>query len=227
MMKYVLDLVLVAIIALCAWNGYRKGFILGVSGILALIVAFYGAHLLADAYSQEFTSLLEPFVSGIVDSTVESETTEENVTEDELDANDITYASMGKLGIMKSAADNVAEEIEEKVKETGQQLRSAMVEVLCSKLAYVATAVIAFLLIIIIITVIANVLNLAFKLPGLEVINYVFGILFGLAKGLIFAFAIAWVLRYTGFIFKQETIDETILLKWMMEHNMLAHFFGF
>lgn len=226
-MKYVLDLVLVAIIALCAWNGYRKGFILGVSGILALIVAFYGAHLLADTYSQEFTTLLEPFVSGIVDSTVESQTMEENVSEEELDAYDITYASMGKLGIMKSAADNLAEEIEERVKETGQQLRATLVETLCSKLAYVATAVIAFLLIIIIITVIANVLNLAFKLPGLEVINYVFGILFGLAKGLIFAFAIAWVLRYTGFIFKQETIDETILLKWLMEHNLLAHFFGF
>ena len=226
-MKYVLDLVLVAIIALCAWNGYRKGFILGVSGILALIVAFYGAHLLADAYSQEFTSLLEPFVSGIVDSTVEDQTLEENVTEEELDAGDITFASLGKLGIMKGAADNIAEEIEERIKETGQQLRETLVEVLCSKLAYVATAVIAFLLIIIIFTVVANVLNLAFKLPGLEFINYLFGTLFGLAKGLIFAFALAWVLRYTGFIFGEKTVEDTILLKWMMEHNLLAHFFGF
>lgn len=226
-MKYVLDLVLVAIIALCAWNGYRKGFILGVSGILALIVAFYGAHLLADAYSQEFTTLLEPFVSGIVDSTVEDQTLEENVTEEELDAGDITFASLGKLGIMKGAADNIAEEIEERIKETGQQLRTALVEVLCSKLAYVATAVIAFLLIIIIFTVVANVLNLAFKLPGLEFINYLFGTLFGLAKGLIFAFALAWVLRYTGFIFGEKTVEDTILLKWMMDHNLLAHFFGF
>ncbi len=226
-MKYVLDLVLVAIIALCAWNGYRKGFILGVSGILALIVAFYGAHLLADAYSQEFTTLLEPFVSGIVDSTVEDQTLEENVTEEELDAGDITFASLGKLGIMKGAADNIAEEIEERIKETGQQLRMALVEVLCSKLAYVATAVIAFLLIIIIFTVVANVLNLAFKLPGLEFINYLFGTLFGLAKGLIFAFALAWVLRYTGFIFGEKTVEDTILLKWMMDHNLLAHFFGF
>lgn len=226
-MKYVLDLVLVAIIALCAWNGYRKGFILGVSGILALIVAFYGAHLLADAYSQEFTSLLEPFVSGIVDSTVEDQTLEENVTEEELDAGDITFASLGKLGIMKGAADNIAEEIEERIKETGQQLRETLVEVLCSKLAYVATAVIAFLLIIIVFTVVANILNLAFKLPGLEFINYLFGTLFGLAKGLIFAFALAWVLRYTGFIFGEKTVEDTILLKWMMEHNLLAHFFGF
>ena len=226
-MKYVLDLVLVAIIALCAWNGYRKGFILGVSGILALIVAFYGAHLLADAYSQEFTTLLEPFVSGIVDSTVEDQTLEENVTEEELDAGDITFASLGKLGIMKGAADNIAEEIEERIKETGQQLRETLVEVLCSKLAYVATAVIAFLLIIIVFTVVANILNLAFKLPGLEFINYLFGTLFGLAKGLIFAFALAWVLRYTGFIFGEKTVEDTILLKWMMEHNLLAHFFGF
>ena len=226
-MKDVLDLVLLAIIALCAWNGYRKGFILGVSGILALIVAFYGAHLLADTYSQEFTSLLEPFVSGIVDSAVEDQTLEENVSEEELNASDITAVSLGKLGIMKSAADNIADEIDQRIKETGQQLRETLVEVLCSKLAYVATAVIAFLLIIIIFTVVANILNLAFKLPGLEFINYLFGTLFGLAKGLIFAFAIAWVLRYTGFIFGEKTIEDTILLQWLMEHNLLAHFFGF
>ena len=128
---------------------------------------------------------------------------------------------------MKGAADNIAEEIEERIKETGQQLRETLVAVLCSKLAYVATAVIAFLFIIIIFTVVGNVLNLAFKLPGLEFINYLFGTLFGLAKGLIFAFALAWVLRYTGFIFGEKTVEDTILLKWMMEHNLLAHFFGF
>ena len=58
-MSLIIDLILIAIVAFCAWNGYRKGFIMGISGILALIVAFYGAQIVADTYSQEFTSMLK------------------------------------------------------------------------------------------------------------------------------------------------------------------------
>jgi hypothetical protein len=70
-MNIIIDLLLIGILALCVWNGYRKGLILGISGILALVVAFYGANLIADTYSSEFISMVKPFIAGIVDKSVD------------------------------------------------------------------------------------------------------------------------------------------------------------
>lgn len=226
-MSIIIDLILLAIIAFCAWNGYRKGFIMGISGILALVIAFYGAQIVADTYSQEFTSMLEPFVSGIVDSAVAGAQEENETQYEENDVYGVTYDALGNIGILKSAAEDIAEEIAEKVERTGQTMREEIVRVLSSKIAYVLTAIIVFLLILIVFTVIANILNLAFKMPGLEFINEIFGGVFGLAKGIIIVLVIAWVMRYLGVLVDEDIVNKTVLLEWLMEHNLVANFFGF
>ena len=226
-MSLIIDLILIAIVAFCAWNGYRKGFIMGISGILALIVAFYGAQIIADTYSQEFNSMLKPFVNGIVDSAV-AKVQEENVGAfNEEDVYGVTYDALGNLGILKSAAQDIAEDIAEKVERTGQTMREEIVGVLCSKIAYILTAVVVFLLILIVFTVITNILNLAFKLPGLEFINELFGALFGFAKGAVIVVAIAWIMRSLGVLVDEDIINKTMLLEWLMDHNLVTKFFGF
>lgn len=226
-MSLIIDLILIAIIAFCAWNGYRKGFIMGISGILALIVAFYGAQIIADTYSQEFNSMLKPFVSGIVDSAVAKVQEDTVDTFDEEDVYGVTYDALGNIGILKSAARDIADEIANKVERTGQTMREEIVSVLCSKISYILTVVVVFLLILIVFTVIANIINLAFKLPGLEFINELFGALFGFAKGAVIVVAIAWVMRYLGVLVDEDIVNKTVLLEWLMEHNLVTKFFGF
>ena len=226
-MSIIIDLILVAIIAFCVWNGYRKGFIMGISGILALIVAFYGAQIVADTYSQEFNSMLKPFISGIVDSAVATVQEDDEAQYDDGDVYGITYDALGNIGVLKTAAEDIAQEISDRVERTGQTMREEIVNVLCSKIAYVLTAVIVFLLILIVFTVIANLLNLAFKLPGLEFINETLGALFGFAKGAIIIVAIAWLMRYLGVLVDEDIVNKTLLLEWLMEHNLVTKFFGF
>ncbi len=226
-MSLIIDLILIAIVAFCAWNGYRKGFIMGISGILALIVAFYGAQIVADTYSQEFTSMLKPFVSGIVDAAVADVPVGDKSGYDEENVYEVTYDALGNIGVLKSAAQDIANEIAERVERTGQTMREEIVSVLCSKIAYVITAVVVFLLILIVFTVIANILNLAFKMPGLEFINETLGALFGLAKGAIIVVAIAWVMRYLGVLVDEDIVNKTVLLEWLMDHNLVTKFFGF
>lgn len=226
-MSLIIDLILIAIVAFCAWNGYRKGFIMGISGILALIVAFYGAQIVADTYSQEFTSMLKPFVSGVVDAAVADVQIGGEEGYDNEEVYEVTYDALGNIGILKSAAQDIANEIAERVERTGQTMREEIVSVLCSKIAYVLTSVIVFLLILIVFTVIANILNLAFKMPGLEFINESLGALFGFAKGAIIVVAIAWVMRYLGVLVDEDIVNKTILLEWLMEHNLVTKFFGF
>lgn len=226
-MSLIIDLILIAIVAFCAWNGYRKGFIMGISGILALIVAFYGAQIVADTYSQEFTSMLKPFVSGVVDAAVADVQIGGEDGYDNEEVYEVTYDALGNIGILKSAAQDIANEIAERVERTGQTMREEIVSVLCSKIAYVLTSVIVFLLILIVFTVIANILNLAFKMPGLEFINESLGALFGFAKGAIIVVAIAWVMRYLGVLVDEDIVNKTVLLEWLMEHNLVTKFFGF
>jgi uncharacterized membrane protein required for colicin V production len=229
-MNIILDLLLIGILALCVWNGYRKGLILGISGILALVVAFYGANLIAETYSSEFTSMVEPFIAGLVDKAVDETTDDENAAVGEIaDAEQvyhISYESLKRLGILKSAASNLADELKEEVDQIGGRLKTAMIHKLSVTLSYVAVLVIVFLLIVILFTVIANLVNLAFKLPGLELINDIGGAVFGLLKGLIFLFAIAWLIRFLGFIIPESTLNKTIVLKWLMVNNPIITIFG-
>ncbi|MBQ5514461.1 MAG: CvpA family protein, partial [Oscillospiraceae bacterium] len=69
MVSIIMDVLLVGIIVLAAYRGFRKGIIASVIGLVSLVVAIYGANLLAVTFSGEFVGVLEPFVSGIVDST--------------------------------------------------------------------------------------------------------------------------------------------------------------
>jgi uncharacterized membrane protein required for colicin V production len=69
-MALAIDIVLVLIVAFSAWRGFKNGFIRGIFGVLAIIIAIYGANLIAKTYSGEFTGMLEPFVGGIVDKNI-------------------------------------------------------------------------------------------------------------------------------------------------------------
>ena len=59
-MKAIIDIVLIVIIALCTWNGYKRGLVGGIAGILAIIISLFGSSLLASAYSHEVVPAVEP-----------------------------------------------------------------------------------------------------------------------------------------------------------------------
>ena len=225
-MHWIIDLVLLLIILLCAWRGFRNGLIAGILAICALLFSVYAADILADTYSGEFTKMLEPFVTGVVDTATSAADDYYEKKGVEPQVLEKTKMTVKGVGFMKSASDIVSKEIAEEETETGSVLRRAIVDKLCSVAAYVLTYIIMFVLLIIIFGVIGNLFNLAFKLPGLELVNGVLGTLLGLAKGLIYVFAIAWALRFTGMLLPEEKVNSTILLKWLMDTCPLVGFLG-
>jgi len=231
-MHWIIDLILLLIIILCAWRGYRNGLIAGILALCAVLFSVYVADIIADTYSGEFTKMLDPFVAGMVDSAgydeekLAEEEAEEDTDEPQSGVYTVTYRMLKDIGLMKSAAENIAEEIAGEQTETGVELRNAVVERLCKDAAYVLTFVIMFILLVIIFAVIGNLFNLAFNLPGLELIDGVLGTLLGLAKGLVYVFAIAWLLRFTGMLLPEEKVNSTILLKWLMDTCPLVGFLG-
>lgn len=225
-MLWIIDIVLLIILALCAWRGYRSGLIAGVLAVLAVLFSVYAADILAETYSGEFTKMLEPFVSGIVDSS-------SMAVEDAFEAQgrepgvyETSVETLMRVGLIRSAAEGIAEELSAEVGGIGQELRSAMVVKLCAVAAYVLTFAVMFLLLIIIFAVIGNLFNLSFNLPGLELINSVLGTVLGLIKGLIYVYAIAWLLRFTGLLLPQEKAEKLLLLRGLMRSCPLTRFLG-
>ena len=66
-MRIIIDLVLLLIVALCIWNGYKSGLVGGFAGILAIIIALLAGSMLSSNYAYEAIPVLEPFVDGYID----------------------------------------------------------------------------------------------------------------------------------------------------------------
>jgi len=61
-MILLLDLGVILILALAAWRGWTKGFILTLCGLLAVIVAFVGATYISNNLSEPVGDFLHPYI---------------------------------------------------------------------------------------------------------------------------------------------------------------------
>ena len=251
-MNILIDIALILIVIFFAWRGFKNGFIRGIFGILAIIIAIYGANLAAKAYSEDFTGMLEPFVSGVVDkaysdvlaggepadrdnapaedvplSAGDVSVTTENSVEDENPKNvyDVSYETLRNIGISEGAARQIAEKVSGKIETVGQAMSSNLTGVLCDALAYIAVFTVAFILIAIIFAVIGNIINLAFSLPGIESVDKIIGLVLGILKGLLLVLTLALVIRYLGLL-APDTIEQTRVLKYILNMNPLADILG-
>ena len=213
MVRLILDILLLVIVALCTWTGYRKGLIGGIAGILAVIIALFGGSLLSHAYSREVVPVLQPFVDGYIDS--------QNIRDDVLEtllgyntdlsledvlARDSSlrydYATecMKTLGIYQDRAEEMAAKSVDYADRNGVSMTDAVVTVLCDTGSFVGGLLVAFLLILILLVAIGNIGNLSFRLPNLELLDEIGGAVLGFVKGFLYCVLLCWLLSFLGLI---------------------------
>jgi uncharacterized membrane protein required for colicin V production len=231
-----IDILLIATLAYCVWRGYKSGIIRGVCGAIALIAAIFAANLVAATYSDEVSAMLRPFVGGVVDNALTSlvgAADGEDQTEDVLVPSNASntqlraasYAALRRIGMPESASGLLADKIAGGRFEQGVTLSDVISDKLCDALAYIAVFGVVFLLGAIISVVVGNVLNLVFKLPGLETMDSIVGMVFGLLKGIIIVYVISLVVRYVGLL-APSVIDKTTILSYLIDTNPLADILG-
>ena len=161
-MKAVIDIILLIIIAMCTWNGYKRGLIGGITAILAIVIALFGGSLLSSAYAHEVVPALEPFVDGYIDSQNTREEILDNMGYGSSDLSlddilkqdsslryDYAYECFSSVGIYEKHAEVLAQKAVSYADENNTDMTAAVVAVLCDTVTYVAALVVAFLLILI------------------------------------------------------------------------------
>ncbi|HIR86523.1 MAG TPA: CvpA family protein [Candidatus Limivicinus faecipullorum] len=235
-MKIIIDILLLIIIALCTWNGYKRGLVGGVAGILAIIIALFGGSLLSSAYAHEVVPALEPFVDGYIDSQDTRDAVLEKLGYGESDLSledilaqdsslryDYAYECMRTLGFYEKRADDLASDAVALADANSISMTDAVVAVLCDTITYVGALVIAFLLILIFLVAIGNVGNLSFRLPNMEALDEVGGAVLGFGKAFIYCVLFCWLLSFLGMIIGQDTMEHTTLGRFFLMFDFLTN----
>ena len=234
-MRFLIDIALLVMISICTWGGYKKGLIGGVAGILAIVVALLGGSLLSSTYAHELTPALEPFVNGYVDSQTNREKALEKMGygESDLSLNDIlaqdpslrydyAYESIRSMGFYRDRAEELSVKAVAYAQENHTDMTGAVVAVLCETITYVGGLALAFLMLLILITALANMGNLSFRLPNMENLDEIGGTALGFLKGFILCVLLCWLLSYFGILIGRDTLAQTTLARFFLAFKFIT-----
>lgn len=235
-MKIIIDLVLITIIALCTWGGYKKGLIGSIAALLVIVVSLFSAKLISAAYSGEVIPALRPFADGYINSldTRESvidalgygssdKSLNDILAEDPSLRYDYAYECMSSVGFYSDRADELAGRAVAMADEKGVSMPTAVIDVLCDVVTYEGGLVLAFLMILIFITALANLFNLSLRLPNLENLDEIGGAVLGFVKGMIYCVLLCWLLSFFGLIIGRETLDGTTLARFFLTFRFITN----
>jgi len=235
MIKLILNIILLVILALCIWGGFKRGLIGGIAGLLAVILALVGANALTIRYGREVVPALNPFIGGFIDSET---TTEEVLTrlgyggtdlsltdileQDSSLRYDYAYECLRAIGFYKGVSEDLARDSVAYAQQTGISLTDAVVTVACNTVAYVGCITIAFIMILILITAIMDVINLDFHLPNADFVDEAAGAAMGFVKGLVYCILFCWLLGFLGVIIGKDTCDTTPLISFFQSFRFFT-----
>ena len=197
-MGIVIDIILVLIVALSAFLGYKKGLVeLGAklfAGIIAIVITLIIYKPVGNIVIKN-TSIDEKIENTILEKTT-------NVIDENSKISDNKY--------IKDASDNAVSQVKEEV--LPEQARNIAVNIV-----YVATALILFIISKIVLSIVISLANAVASLPILKQFNEIGGFLYGLVRGAIISLVLILVI---GTIAKLnpngslgKNVESTYLLK--------------
>ena len=241
-MKIIVELILLATIIICVWSGYKKGLVMEVGAIIAIIISIYMGNLLSETFSPSVAPVMQPFVSGYMDGSegvigknLDSLLTAEEAqlsVEDALKRHpEVSYelakASYMDMGIYEDTADTMAVAAAEYAQSMEVPLTAAIVEIMCDHVTYYLGFILFFVLILIIITAFGNILNLSFKIPEQDQLNDMGGLISGAIIGIVYCCIIAWALKFTGMLLHEEKMSGTIITGLFLKLDIMSKILPF
>ena len=234
-MSLLLDLAVVAVLALCAWRGAVRGLVLTLCGLLAVLVAFGGAFFLSDRFSDGLASLIQPYIQVHVEDLLETSAEEDTddaappssglsipgYSEDEetIASLDEVLRALSGSKLFAGLAQSVADAIDEGVLAVVTTAAAAVSAFLAQQIARSGLFLVSFFLILVVWWLLSHVLDLAFRLPVLRTLNKSGGLLIGLAKGVLVLLVACWALTVFDLV-SPAAAQQTFLFRHFMNFQI-------
>lgn len=225
-----LEILVIIVIALCGFWGYRAGFLRVVYSLVAwvLVLGFvtWSTPYIA-GYLETNTKIkasLQKKCQVYLEEAAEKQIEEKSTAQEEEQKQFLQDAGiLVPEDILEKFVDSAAQSVNEVFEETGiyEQIADAIAQFIVEGISFFAALVIAG----VIVRVIARMLDLVSYLPVIHGANKVFGAGAGVIKGLL----IVWLAFYILMLFTASDlgaqliayIDESVMLSYLYHHNLL------
>lgn len=229
-MALLIDVLLLAILAFCIWQGYRKGLILTVAGVVVIVLSVILASQVATAYAEPFSENLYPIMSWLggdeLDEAALGKGKLEEITSAATIA-EIAREAYESLGISSEEVDKMVDAALTAMAEREQDARTAITSTLLYSLSYLLLCLAAFVVFMVAFTLLIHLLAAMFKLPVFNLIDKIGGVAVGALYGILILCVIGWAARYLGVALDAEIVESTTVLELFINHNMLKGILGF
>lgn len=247
-MAYIIyDIVIGLVLLVFALRGQKRGLVLTLCSLVAVLTAFIGANLIAETVTPQVADLLAPKISAIIEQhlteKVEKDFESESGISIGADGSDISAEEgaaektpsgtsvsglldslMDKLSLPDGMADTVHQALDslQNIQDLPAALSRAIARTAAETILHLLIFLISFIVILIAWKFIGNALDLVARLPVLHFLNKTGGFALGLCKGAFFLFVVALVLKYLGGIVPEDAVDHTYLLHFFMTADPIA-----
>lgn len=236
-MSIVLDIILVAIAAICIVSGVRRGFFKSVMslvcGIAALLVSYAFSPSLSVYLNEKF---ILPALSDGIGQTIASiaDAGLNSAGEAVYDLTKLSSSEQFMSVVERYGADS--DSVSDFIEQIGVGTRAAidkMAEIVAkpisSTLSNITAFIIVFIAALIALRIIVWIAGLIFELPVLKGIDKLLGLVFGVVSALLFVWIFAMladtVITALGSafpsVFNTEVLENSYLVRFFSEHNVI------
>ena len=235
MTNLVLDLLIVAVIALFALLGWRKGLVLTLCGVLVVFVAYFGAAYVSDTFSDSIAALIQPSIQNRLDLVVEQAISPDDEpthtpllptpdTEDQEEDPDAAsleqvMAALRRSSFLTGLYESVAQAISDGAVKVITTASAAISYYLACQISRAGLFFLTFFLIVVVWSLLSRALDLACRLPVLRSFNEIGGLLLGLVKGVCILLAVVGLVTLLGLV-PEEVSAQTFLYRHFMNFQL-------
>lgn len=228
MTPIMLDILIVAVVALFAFLGWRKGLILTLCGLVAVFVAYAGATFVSRTFSGEIAGILQPAIQNQIEERLEDAIRHTEYLSPDGDValrpEDVTLSgvldALERSQLFSGMQKMLADAVHDGLVKVTSDATSAIAAYLSLQIAQTLLFYLTFFLVLIAWTLLSHALDLACRLPVLSTFNAAGGLVVGLVKGAVIMLAVVWLLSLMGII-SDETVQQTYLFRLYMNFQLL------
>ena len=207
----IIDFIAAGVLVLSALLGAKRGLFRTLSGLVMILLALVGANLIAGALSAPAARVLAPAVERRIEARVD-EAVRDRDSLHESGGSDLD-AVLDALGLDSKLRSSLAESAQEMIRETGATILEAVITAVAESVIHGILYILAFFILMVLLTLAARAMDLVFRLPVLSEANALLGGAVGLAEGVLLLALAALALSRLGLPLGEAPWSETYFLR--------------